>query len=55
MTEYGSWRWTLLIRVPIGLAVLVLAPRLVAGTPKRPGRFDGNGAFSATGASVAIV
>ncbi|MEU7593276.1 MFS transporter [Streptomyces sp. NPDC039022] len=55
VTEYGSWRWTLLINVPLGLAVLVLAPRFVAGTPKRPGRFDGVGAVSATGAAVAVV
>lgn len=55
VTEYGSWRWTLFINVPIGLAVLLLAPRFVAGTPRRPGRFDTVGAVSATGAAVAVV
>ncbi|MFF8973834.1 MFS transporter [Streptomyces sp. NPDC014995] len=55
VTDYGSWRWTLFINVPIGLAVLLLAPRFVAKTPRRPGRFDTVGAVAATGAAVAVV
>jgi EmrB/QacA subfamily drug resistance transporter len=55
VTEVGSWRWTLFINVPIGIAVLALAPRFVAETPRNPGRFDLIGALSATGAAVAIV
>lgn len=55
VTEYGSWRWALFINVPIGLAVLLLAPRFVAGAPKRSGRFDTVGAVAATGAAVAVV
>ncbi|AYA20774.1 MFS transporter [Streptomyces fradiae] len=55
VTEVGSWRWTLFINVPIGLAVLVLAPRFVTETSRNPGRFDIIGALCATGAAMAIV
>ncbi|MDF1605078.1 MFS transporter [Nocardioides sp. YIM 152315] len=55
LTDVGSWRWTLFINVPIGLAVLVLAPRFVAETPRRTGRFDVVGAFAATGGAVLLV
>ena len=51
LTDVGSWRWTLFINVPIGLAVIVLAPRFVTETPRRSGRFDVVGALTATGGS----
>jgi len=55
VTDVGSWRWTLYINVPIGLAVLFLAPRFVRETPRRPGRFDLVGALTATLGAVAVV
>jgi EmrB/QacA subfamily drug resistance transporter len=55
LTDVGSWRWTLFINVPIGLAVILLAPRYVAETPRRAGRFDVVGALTATGGAVALV
>ena len=55
VTDLGSWRWTLFINVPIGLAILALAPRFLDETPRRPGRFDFVGALSATGGAVALV
>ncbi|NYI44024.1 EmrB/QacA subfamily drug resistance transporter [Nocardioides aromaticivorans] len=55
LTDLLSWRWTLFINVPIGLAVLLTVRRHVADTPRRPGRFDVVGAISATGAAVALV
>ncbi|MEU7467577.1 MFS transporter [Streptomyces sp. NPDC044984] len=55
VTEYGSWRWTLFINVPLGLTVLVLARLFVTETPRRPGRFDTVGAVAATGAAVFAV
>lgn len=55
VTDVGSWRWTLFINIPIGLAVLALTRRLLDETPRRPGRFDVVGALSATGGAVAIV
>ena len=41
--------------MPIGIAVLVLAPMFVTETPRRPGRFDVVGAVSATVGAVSIV
>ncbi|MCW2765072.1 MAG: major facilitator superfamily 1, partial [Nocardioides sp.] len=55
VTDVGSWRWTLFINVPIGIAVLSLARRFVSETAPRPGRFDFVGAISATLGAVAIV
>ena len=55
VTDIGSWRWTLFINVPIGLAILALTRRFVDETPRRPGRFDFVGAFSATAGAVALV
>ena len=55
LTDIGSWRWTLFINVPIGIAVLLLAPRFVTETQRRPGRFDVVGALTATLGAVSIV
>jgi EmrB/QacA subfamily drug resistance transporter len=55
VTDLGSWRWTLFINVPIGVAVLLSARRHVTETPRRPGKFDMVGAVSATLGAVAIV
>ena len=55
VTDLGSWRWTLFINVPIGLAVLVSARRFVTETERRPGRFDVVGAVTATLGAVTIV
>ena len=55
LTDLISWRWTLFINVPIGLAVLATVRRYVSETPRRPGRFDVAGAVAATGGAVALV
>jgi EmrB/QacA subfamily drug resistance transporter len=55
VTDLGSWRWTLFINVPIGLAVLLLTRRFVDETAPRPGRFDFVGAVTATLGAVSIV
>ena len=55
LTDLGSWRWAMFINVPIGLAVLVLAPLFVIETERRPGRFDVVGALTATGGAVSVV
>src|SRR3954451_8161077 len=49
VTDLGSWRWTLFINIPIGIAVLSLTRRLLDEPPRRPGRpgrFDIVGALS---------
>jgi predicted MFS family arabinose efflux permease len=55
VTDLGSWRWTLFINIPIGIAVLSLTRRVLDETPLRPGRFDLVGALAATFGSVSLV
>ncbi len=54
LTE-ASWRWTMLINVPIGLFVAFLAPRFLSESKPAPGRWDLPGAVTATLGLVAIV
>jgi EmrB/QacA subfamily drug resistance transporter len=55
LTELLSWRAGLFINVPIGLAVMVAAPRIVPETERRPGRFDLAGAATSTLGMTALV
>ena len=48
LTDWLSWRWGLFINVPIGLAVILLAPRYLPETERRSGRFDFTGAVTST-------
>jgi len=50
-----SWRWTMLINVPIGLFVAFLAPRFLSESKPQPGRWDLPGALTATLGLVALV
>ena len=50
-----SWRWTMLINVPIGLFVAFLAPRFLGESRPQPGRWDLPGAFTATLGLVSLV
>ncbi|WP_426561155.1 MFS transporter [Angustibacter sp. McL0619] len=54
LTEY-SWRWTFFINVPIGLAVLFLAPRFLGESARERGSFDIPGAITATAGLVSLV
>lgn len=54
-TDLLSWRWGLLINVPIGLIVVLLAPRFLAETTRRRGSFDLVGALAITVAMTALV
>jgi EmrB/QacA subfamily drug resistance transporter len=56
LTDLLSWRWGLLINVPIGIAVILVVRRLVRdGAPHATGKFDVPGAALATLGSVALV
>lgn len=54
LTTGASWRWVLFVNVPIGLAVIIAAPRFVAEPPRRPARLDLPGAVLSTAAVAAI-
>ncbi|MFI7497028.1 MFS transporter [Streptomyces sp. NPDC049687] len=55
LTSWASWRWALLINVPIGLAVALALPRLVTETPRQAGRFDAPGALTGTAGTTSLV
>ena len=46
--SWFSWRAGFIINVPIGLAMILLAPRFLPETPSTPGKFDVLGAATAT-------
>ncbi|HYA68776.1 MAG TPA: MFS transporter [Acidimicrobiales bacterium] len=48
LTSSLGWRWVLFVNVPIGLAVMVAAPRVLSETETRRGRLDLPGALTAT-------
>ncbi|WP_369245732.1 MFS transporter [Streptomyces sp. R41] len=55
LTSWASWRWALLINVPIGIAVAVALPRFVTETPRHAGRFDAAGALTGTAGMTSLV
>ncbi|HEY7145929.1 MAG TPA: MFS transporter [Streptosporangiaceae bacterium] len=55
ITQWVSWRWVLFINVPIGIAVALAAPLVLAESPRQPGRFDIAGALTSTGGMTALV
>lgn len=55
LTEFLSWRWSLLINVPVGIVVVLIIKNLVAETAVKPARLDIGGALTATFGSVAAV
>ncbi|MEU8821180.1 MFS transporter [Actinoplanes sp. NPDC048796] len=54
-TDLLSWRWGLLVNVPIGLVITALAPRFLAGTARSEGSFDLGGALTSTLGMTALV
>ncbi|HEY7947432.1 MAG TPA: MFS transporter [Acidimicrobiales bacterium] len=48
LTSWVSWRWGLFINVPLGAALVFLAPRYLPESERRHGRFDLAGAATST-------
>lgn len=48
LTDVASWRWALFINVPIGLVVLLLAPRVLAESQGSGSKLDLPGAVTVT-------
>jgi EmrB/QacA subfamily drug resistance transporter len=55
LTTWATWRWTMFVVVPVGLVIIALAPRLLAETERRAGRFDLGGAVTSTLGMSALV
>jgi EmrB/QacA subfamily drug resistance transporter len=55
LTEIASWRWVMLVNVPIGILVAVIAWLAVPHTPRRRGRFDLAGAVTSTAGVSGLV
>jgi EmrB/QacA subfamily drug resistance transporter len=55
LTSWASWRWGLFINVPIGAALIWLAPRHLPETERTAGRFDLAGAAASTLGMTALV
>jgi EmrB/QacA subfamily drug resistance transporter len=55
LTDWVSWRWGLFINVPVGAALIWRAPRYLAETERRPGRFDMAGALTSTLGMTSLV
>ncbi|GAA4241834.1 MFS transporter [Actinomadura meridiana] len=55
LTEAGSWRWVFFVNVPLGVALALVAPRVLTEPERRPGRFDVAGAALSTGGMTALV
>jgi hypothetical protein len=55
LTDWLSWRVAFLINVPIGVAAILAAPRYIAETERRIGRFDlASGVTSTLGAALLV-
>jgi EmrB/QacA subfamily drug resistance transporter len=55
LTTYLSWRWVFFVNVPIGVAVLLAAPRVLGESSRHRGRFDLPGAITGTVGLAALV
>jgi EmrB/QacA subfamily drug resistance transporter len=55
LTSWVSWRWGLFINVPIGVTLIILAPRYLPESERRLGHFDLAGAATSTLGMTALV
>src|SRR5277367_2226415 len=55
LTSWVSWRWVLFINVPIGIAIILLAPRYVVEPARRPSRLDLPGGVLSTAGLAALI
>ncbi|MGH2550517.1 MAG: MFS transporter, partial [Thermomicrobiales bacterium] len=55
LTEWASWRWVMFVNVPIGIAVILLAPLFINESERSKGRIDIVGALTSAGGVAALV
>ena len=54
-TDLLSWRWGMLVNVPLGIVIALLAPKFLGETSRRSGSFDLGGALTSTVGMTALV
>jgi EmrB/QacA subfamily drug resistance transporter len=56
LTDWGSWRWVFFVNIPVGIGIVLLAPRFIQETERhRGGRFDVAGALTGTLGMASLV
>src|SRR5262249_20657509 len=55
LTDWLSWRWVLFVNLPVGAAIVALAPLYVREPERHRGRFDLAGALSSSVGMVSLV
>jgi EmrB/QacA subfamily drug resistance transporter len=55
LTDYLSWRWVLFVNAPIGVALAIAAPLVIAESPRASGRFAIADALTSTLGMAALV
>jgi EmrB/QacA subfamily drug resistance transporter len=55
LTTYASWRWTLFVNVPIGVAVAIAVPFVLTKSDRQRERIDLVGAVTATAGVAALI
>jgi EmrB/QacA subfamily drug resistance transporter len=55
LADWASWPWVFFVNLPIGIAIAVLAPRLIAEPERGTGRLDILGALTCTAGVITLV
>ena len=55
LTSYADWRWVFFVNVPIGLVLVLLAPRVLGESERVRGKFDLPGAITGSLGLAALV
>ncbi|MEU6541506.1 MFS transporter [Streptomyces sp. NPDC047000] len=55
LVEWLNWRWVFFVNVPIGLLIVLAAPRWIRESERHPGHFDIGGALLSTAGMVLLV
>jgi EmrB/QacA subfamily drug resistance transporter len=55
LVTYASWRWTLIVTAPAGIALALAAPLVLTEPARQSGRLDLPGAVTAAGGIAALV
>lgn len=55
LVSAASWRWVLLVNLPVAVLLLIAVPQLIRESEPQPGRFDVAGAAASTTGLLAVV